>query len=229
MHGGGRSLLRVAHSAGLQQASTRPLSAYAGKASEPSDWFFPISTTFGAGRASEISSILAAKGASRPLVVTDRGLGSSDLIEAQVEGIVSAGLAPLLFADVDANPTDVNIYAGAEAFRSHRADSVVAIGGGSGLDAGKAIAMVARSGFSLAEFEWTKEPVTVPVSLLPSSTVSFVFFLLANSFFQLPFFELPSFIHHCKTTVPFLRKTTSPPHMYHHHHYHWQRLERSLP
>lgn len=151
----------------VQRVISRSLSAYVGKASEPADWVFPIPTTFGAGRASEVSSLLQARGAFRPLVVTDRGLGASDLIEAQVDALTSSGLSPLLFADVDANPTDVNIYAGADAFRSHDADSLVAIGGGSGLDAGKAIAMVARSGFLLDDFEWTKEPVVVPAGSIP--------------------------------------------------------------
>ena len=69
-------------------------------------------------------------------------------------------------------PTDASIRKGAAAFAAHRADAVVALGGGSGLDAGKAIAMVARSGVALEEFEWTRPPPEVaPGDLPPVITV----------------------------------------------------------
>jgi alcohol dehydrogenase class IV len=77
------------------------------------------------------------------------------------------GMQPLLFGDVNPNPTDLNIVEGAAAFRDHAADSVVAIGGGSGLDAGKAIAMIARSGVPLSEFEWTSPDPVLPSGSIP--------------------------------------------------------------
>jgi len=79
----------------------------------------------------------------------------------------SAGLQPQLFGDVNANPTDVNVAAGARAFREHSADAVVAVGGGSGLDAGKSIAMVARSGVDLHAFDWTREPPVLGPGAIP--------------------------------------------------------------
>jgi alcohol dehydrogenase class IV len=135
------------------------------------DWAFPVPVAFGAGRATkEIPALLGA--AQRPLVVTDRGLLDSDLVNSIVDSITRSGRSPLKFGDVSANPTDVNIARGADAFRAHGADALIAIGGGSGLDAGKSIAMTARSGVPLEEFEWTRPPPEVaPGDLPPVITV----------------------------------------------------------
>lgn len=111
--------------------------------------------------------MLSEKSASRPLLVTDRGMASSPAVASLLSCIRDAGMDPLMFGDVSPNPTDVDISRGAEAFRAHNADAVVAMGGGSGLDGGKAIAMVAKTGIPLNDFEWTKPPVDVAAGDIP--------------------------------------------------------------
>ena len=66
-----------------------------------------------------------------------------------------------MFSDVQPNPTGTNIKQGVTAFNSGDHDGVIAIGGGSALDAGKAIALMAKQGVSIWELEdvgdnWTK-------------------------------------------------------------------------
>lgn len=140
----------------------RPARGLAAPVASPlaGDWHFPVPTHFGAGRAEELGSVLKSQGSSRPLLVTDRGLAESSLVSGLMDGMSAAGLRPLLFAGIQANPTDVNVAAGARAFREHEADGVVAMGGGSALDGGKCIAMVARTGVPLPNFEWTNDPVS---------------------------------------------------------------------
>ena len=62
---------------------------------------------------------------------------------------VVAGIESGLFADVSPNPTDADVAAGRQAFRSGDHDGVVAIGGGSGMDAGKSISLVAANDVDL--------------------------------------------------------------------------------
>ncbi|MEM8916223.1 MAG: iron-containing alcohol dehydrogenase, partial [Pseudomonadota bacterium] len=65
------------------------------------------------------------------------------------------------FAEVDPNPTDINLAAGIEAFTAGGHDGVIAFGGGSGLDLGKLIAFMARQSRPIWDFEdigdwWTR-------------------------------------------------------------------------
>jgi alcohol dehydrogenase class IV len=138
----------------------------AAAASQSADWLFPVPTHFGPGRAAELPSLLAGLGASRPLLVTDEALGATPLVARLVASLREAGVAVRVFDEVKANPTDVNVRAGAAAFRAHGADSLVAVGGGSGLDAGKLIAMVANTGLDLLEVEWT---VATPAAVAPGA------------------------------------------------------------
>lgn len=107
-----------------------------------SHWSFPTDVRFGNGRIREIGAAVRALGASSPLVVTDAGLKDLFPVQRALEALREAGLQPGLFFNVKPNPTGRNVADGVEALRSGRHDLVVAIGGGSALDAAKAIALV---------------------------------------------------------------------------------------
>ncbi len=90
---------------------------------------------------------------SRPLVVTDRGLMGTDIPERLVNILRVNGLEPSTFYKIDPNPTDEQVEAGTAAFRDHEADAIVALGGGSPLDAGKAIQIRINHGEPLEEYD----------------------------------------------------------------------------
>ena len=101
---------------------------------------FPTTIVFGAGTASQLWDQFAARGATRPLLVTDRGL----LETAAFETVRNAlGGRERTFADVQAKPNDANVRAAADAYRMAGCDSVIALGGGSAIDVGKIIRLVA--------------------------------------------------------------------------------------
>src|SRR3546814_12734781 len=89
----------------------------------------------------------------RPLLVTDPGLASLPMVEQAVASCNRAGLACAVFSNIKGNPTGANVEDGVNAFRQGRHDGVIAFGGGSGLDAGKAIALVAGQKRPLWDFE----------------------------------------------------------------------------
>ena len=140
------------------------------------DWNYPTSVRAGAGRLAELPEACAALGIERPLLVTDPGIAGLPLLGTVVEACRSGGLEPLVYSDVKGNPTGDNVAGGLRFFEENDRDGVIALGGGSALDAGKAIALVARQGRSLWDFEdvgdnWLRaDPSTIaPVVAVPTT------------------------------------------------------------
>jgi len=118
------------------------------------EWFFPVRTRFGVGTRFELANILKTKSCCKPLICTDVNLAKSPLVAELMQCLREANINPTLYGKIPPNPTDTSIMEGVEVFHSIEADSLVAFGGGSGLDGGKSIALVAGSGASLLELNW---------------------------------------------------------------------------
>lgn len=138
------------------------------------DWFFPTEIRFGSGRIAELPAVLERFGIRRPLVVTDRGL-SVTAIPRHVTEIAASGCVPLLWAGAEQNPTGRQVLEGVAAFRSHDADGVIALGGGSGLDCGKSVALLSGCGGDLWRFAYPRslehqdERTSVPIIAIPTT------------------------------------------------------------
>jgi alcohol dehydrogenase class IV len=117
------------------------------------NWNYPTSIRFGAGRIAELPDACRSLGMKSPLLVTDPGLARLPMIAKAVQLCRDAGLGCEVFADLQANPVEANITAGVAAFRHGQHDGVIAFGGGSALDTGKAIALMAGQTRPLWDFE----------------------------------------------------------------------------
>lgn len=134
---------------------------------------YPTAIRFGAGRIAELGEACAAAGIRRPLLVTDRGLAALPVTARALEIMEAAGLGRAVFAEVDANPTGANLEAGLAVYREGGHDGVVAFGGGSALDLGKAVAFMAGQDRPVWDFEdigdwWTRAK---PEGIAPSVAV----------------------------------------------------------
>ena len=128
---------------------------------EPQDWTFPIPIAYGPGRLGEIGQHCAALGLRKPLIVTDKGSRDLPFISRLQRVLSDAGVSAGLFSEISPNPRDDEIGTGRDKFRSGNHDAIIAIGGGSAMDGGKAICLTARNDRDLWEFEWESEPANI--------------------------------------------------------------------
>src|SRR5437867_7568849 len=103
----------------------------------PSTFSFPTTTLFGVGARHELRGLLARLGAKRPLVVTDSALTTTNAFGLLTASLGETGDA--IFSDVRPNPVEEDVEGAFRAYRDNGCDAVVAFGGGSALDVGKAV------------------------------------------------------------------------------------------
>ena len=117
------------------------------------NWNYPTNIRQGIGRIKELPSICKELGMRSPLLVTDPGLCDLPMIAQAVNNCNAEGLNCGLFSGITSNPTGENVNAGVSAFKAGKHDGVIAFGGGSALDAGKAIALMVGQDRPLWDFE----------------------------------------------------------------------------
>jgi len=102
---------------------------------------------FGAGAVDGVADAVRGTGSGTAVIVTDQGLAGTAVVASVADVLAAAGLAVTVFSGVHPNPTTTNVAAGAEAVAAVAAadgrPAVVAVGGGSPIDAAKGIAVAA--------------------------------------------------------------------------------------
>lgn len=108
---------------------------------------------FGLGAFMEIGGVLRRLGAERPFLVSDPGLCEAGWVDKALPVLAEAGLVPAVWTGLTSNPKDFEVQAGLEHFLSSGCDVLLAIGGGSCIDAAKAIALMSTNGGQIGDFE----------------------------------------------------------------------------
>lgn len=114
---------------------------------------WPPSTTFGVGAAASLGSRAKSRGATRALLVTDQGLVRAGLADRIAATLRSSGVDTLVFGEVRPNPTTAEVEEGVSLLRRDRFDLLVALGGGSSIDAAKVMSMQLLTNRSIEEIE----------------------------------------------------------------------------
>ena len=126
------------------------------------------------GSLKKISEVLKAHGIKKPLICTDPGLASIGMTD-KIRNLLSNELSPTFYEETPANPTEKAVDAALEAYKTNDCDGVIGFGGGSSMDLGKAVALMANHegnviDYSLNEGGFTKIKKTVPMIAIPTTS-----------------------------------------------------------
>ena len=125
------------------------------------NWNYPTTMWVGENRIRDISLACKKLNIKKPLLVTDSGLANSQIVKKTLEKLNIENIDTEIYSNVTGNPTGTNVNEGVIYYKKKNCDGVIAFGGGSGLDVGKAIAFMSGQTLPLWDFEdvgdnWTK-------------------------------------------------------------------------
>ena len=125
------------------------------------NWNYPTTMWVGENRINDIAQACKTLNISKPLLVTDKGLADTEIVKNTLSILKNHNIAVALYSNVVGNPTGTNVNEGVESYKNNNCDGVIAFGGGSGLDVGKAIAFMSGQTLPIWDFEdvgdnWTK-------------------------------------------------------------------------
>ena len=140
-------------------------------------WNYPTKVLSGPGTIAKLPDMCRALGMKKPLLITDEGLRDHEITKKTLEICRKAGLEVRIFANVKPNPTGTNVSDGVKAYHEGKRDGVIAFGGGSGLDAAKAVALMVGQDRPLWDFVdegdnylRVKESGMAPVVAVPTTS-----------------------------------------------------------
>ena len=120
-------------------------------------FYYPTKVVFGPGAVERLPLEIEVFKMSRPLVVTDGGLAKSPVFD-RVLGIIRKRCGDaVVFDKVLPNPTEKNVLDGVACYHEAKCDGVIGVGGGSPLDAAKAITLKATHPLPLADYDDLKD------------------------------------------------------------------------
>ena len=126
-----------------------------------SNWNYPTTVWVGEGRIKDLYLACNQLKIKKPLFVTDNDLVQSQMVKKIIKNLNQKFLYINIFSNVKGNPVGSNVSEGVKVYKEGNHDGVIAFGGGSGLDVGKAVAFMSAQTRSIWDFEdvgdnWTK-------------------------------------------------------------------------
>ena len=125
------------------------------------NWNYPTTMWVGENRIKDIGLACKTLDIKKPLLVTDSGLANSEIVKKTLEKLNDENIITEIYSNVTGNPTGTNVNEGVIYYKKKNCDGVIAFGGGSGLDVGKAVAFMSGQTLPIWDFEdvgdnWTK-------------------------------------------------------------------------
>lgn len=125
----------------------------------------------GRGSVARLGRLLHERDARRVLIVTDPGLRKTGMVDDIAAAIGAAGPAVTVHSEIPPNPSTAALDVATAVARDARTDFIVAIGGGSALDAAKAVALLTHTSMSAESLDGSEEfgAPTVPLAAIPTT------------------------------------------------------------
>ncbi|MEK9679199.1 MAG: iron-containing alcohol dehydrogenase [Rhodospirillaceae bacterium] len=123
---------------------------------------------FGFGALTELAGELAARGVDRPLIISDKGLVEHGVYKV-VRDSLPADMAVAMYGEIPENPTIAGIDAALAVYKAEKCNGIIALGGGSVLDSGKALRVVAVQGGEVMDY--LKDPSIITKDVAPYITI----------------------------------------------------------
>ena len=117
------------------------------------DWNYPTSVWVGENRIKDLSQACKNLKISRPLFVTDKDLINLNMTKNIISELKKKISVLSIFSNFSGNPIGENVEEGVSEFKKNKCDGVIAFGGGSALDVGKAIAFMSGQSRPIWDFE----------------------------------------------------------------------------
>ena len=129
---------------------------------------------FDNGAIEKISEVLKAHGIKNPLICTDPGLSSIGMTD-KLRNLLSNEVSPTFYEETPANPTEKAVNEALELYKTNNCDGVVGFGGGSSMDLGKAVALMANHEGSVVDYSINegglgKISKTIPMLAIPTTS-----------------------------------------------------------
>lgn len=119
----------------------------------------PAQFFFGEGCSSDIAEVLQTAGKKSILFVTDKNLMNAGISHPVIECLEKSGITVRVYDDIVQNPTEENVERGRDILLREKQDAVVALGGGSPIDAAKAISVLSVHDGSIIDYEYGLKPI----------------------------------------------------------------------
>ena len=118
-----------------------------------SNWNYPTTVWVGENRIEDLYKACAQLLIKKPLFVTDKDLINLEMVKKIIKNLNDNFNNIKIFSNFSGNPSGDNVNDGVKIFNENKCDGVIAVGGGSGLDVGKAIAFMSGQERSIWDFE----------------------------------------------------------------------------
>ncbi|MFB5935525.1 iron-containing alcohol dehydrogenase [Peribacillus frigoritolerans] len=135
-------------------------------------YFMPTRVECGNGISGKIGEMIKELGATRVLIVTDKGVRAANLLEGIEKSLLSVNLDYDIFDEVEPNPSVETIHKGTQYLRLHNSDAVLAVGGGSSIDAAKGIAVMATNSGNILDYEGVEKISIPPLPIIAVPTTA---------------------------------------------------------
>jgi len=116
------------------------------------NWGYPNIVWFGNGRINKLPNACNIFNIKKPLLVTDKDLAKTQITTKVIDINKKAKISTEIFSDLKGNPFGSHVQKGVEQFKKGNHDGIIAFGGGSSLDVGKSIALLASVNRPLWDF-----------------------------------------------------------------------------